>query len=213
MAVQLKLERRLHPRIKFPVGFFPDFTGPKVFCGEHPFAIVDISEGGLCLQDTEDRFNGMVGKDVNMRVEIEGSYELPVRIVGSNLQKRHIQFLEAPESVRKEIRDWVQCGLRGQWLNALCYDEDFQKCPILWSSLYDDSLFVSSDPRWSYSMGLEGEVIHLGAEFWPVYENLTPISVRAFDRLLVCLENLHFRDPASEFLKEHLPRLRRRSFE
>lgn len=214
MAKGLSLERRLHPRVKIPVQNWKDFTGPRVIIEGQVFSMNDISEGGLCLLDPSESLEFKIGQQINLLIECGERFQVPSRLVAMNLTRRHIQFLEPSLLLRQSLREWIQSGLRGQWLKTVSASSVAQDHPILWSSIYDDNLTRSEDPRWQFNFYLDSEVYHLSSELWPVDgDELKPISVEKFDRLLMCFENLTFTDEVSVFLKQMLFRVRRRSFE
>lgn len=213
MAKGLSLERRLHPRAKLPTQDWRDFTGPRVIIDDRPFSIIDISEGGLCLSDESESLKMKIGHELRLIIECGEQFHVPARLVAMNLARRHIQFLEPAAPLRQALREWIQSGLRGQWLKVVALSA-FEDHPILWSSVYDDNLTRSEDPRWHYNFYMDGETYRLSPELWPVGgDDLKPISVNMFDRLLMCLENLTFVDVTSVTIKQFLYRVRRRSFE
>jgi hypothetical protein len=212
MAKNLNLERRLHPRARLPIQHWVDFTGPRVVFKDEMFAILDLSEGGLCLEDQKESFKDKVGQNFELIISCGTSIVVPCRLVGSNLSKRHIQFTQASSELKLALREWVQVGLRGQWLSRMEYRGAAH--PILWSSTYDDSLTLGEDPRFKYQLCFNGEVYLLSKDFWPVTASeLKPISVKEFDFLLVGLSNLLFKDEISQELMDFLMFVRRRSFE
>ncbi|HAG91207.1 MAG TPA: hypothetical protein DCL41_05015 [Bdellovibrionales bacterium] len=206
MARNLNLEKRLFPRAKFPS--IAHFSGPFVEWEGMNFSIRDLSEGGLCLLDPNGKFSIPIGKESHARIVGDECYEVSLRVVGSNIEKRHIQFHEASDELRQEVRNWVTAGLRGQWFRPLEHSSDGNTFnPILWTSMYDDALFKSDDPRWSYVLSLGGDFYCLDSRYWPVdQKTFQPISEREFDRVLVAFENISFQsnlvDEIMSFLKE-----------
>ena len=214
MAQMLKLERRLHPRVKLPLQSWPDFSGPRAEWDGHFLPLHDISEGGACLDDAKDVLGSKIGKELSLILHIgDQRFEVPSRVVSTNISKRHVQFQSAVLGLREAIREWVQLGLRGQWIKQLNPNER-KTLPILWASIYNDSLSLSEDPRWQYVLGLEDGSYSLSADFWPVNSgDLKPVSVSTFDKILATLENLPFSDDDSMVLRHSLHLIRRRSFE
>ncbi len=214
MAHGLNLERRLYPRVKFPVQSWKDFSGPVVRFENHPVSLIDLSEGGVCLEDSQDLMQFKIGQEFCLKIECDGLFEVQSRMVAMNLARRHIQFLNPSNDLKINLRRWIQTGLRGQWLKQVSYENQEHTSSILWASIYDDSLAYSPDSRWEFRLGLDDKIFLLSADFWPVTEgDLKPISVDEFDQMLVFLENLSFSNEISSNIRNFLSGIRRRSFE
>lgn len=215
MAKDLMLERRLHPRVKLPLKSWPDFSGPKALFEEEVYFLHDVSEGGICLQDNNETFKGKTGQETPLNIQVgTKTYSVACRFVGSNVNKHHIQFINPDKNLVKAIRGFVQQGIRGQWLRRIDEQSHIAKQPIIWSSVYDDGLLYSDDPRWQYKFFFADETFHLSKNLWPVCgEKLKPIPIERMDQLLIALENLTFHDDLSADLIASLHITRRRSFE
>lgn len=214
MAKSLNLERRLHPRVKIPMPGWEDFTGPQVVFNGERFPLHDLSEGGVCLIDQSEKFAMKMGEELNLTFQCGGEFMVSSRMVAMNLTRRHIQFLSPSASFRESLRQWIQSGLRGQWLKTIDSSIISRNHPILWSSIYDDSLTFSDDPRWQYNLCVDGETFLISSELWPVHgDSLKPISKEEFDQLLTFLENLTFSNEISYSIKHSLALIRGGAFE
>lgn len=212
MAQRLNLERRLHPRVKLPRFASEDFCGPKVFFESHFIQLVDMSEGGVCLLDQEERVQARAGNDFNLTVSVgDHQDQVECRMVAMNLARRHVQFLNPPHQLILLLRDWIQTALRGQWLKVMSSPSAHKNQPILWTSIYDDNLIWSQDPRWKYQLCVGEQNLNLSPNLRPVRsDTLKPISMEEYDRLLIFLENLSFSDEHSQTLIESLSHHRKR---
>lgn len=88
------LNKRKNLRIKYPhfgaVGNFP-----RVFYKDTEMIIVNVSVGGVMVIDDTERFGNEVGEVVMLNLVWEDfSTKVRARIVGANLQRRHLQFVD-----------------------------------------------------------------------------------------------------------------------
>lgn len=88
------LNKRKNIRIKYPhFGAFGAF--PRIFYMNSEMIVGNLSAGGLFIIDDTEKFGDEVGKIVMLEMVWDDfSTKVRARLVGANLQRRHLQFVD-----------------------------------------------------------------------------------------------------------------------
>lgn len=198
MAQQLHLERRLHPRVRLPLSQ-DSYCGPIARVDGQIIRIGDISEGGVCLIDNDDVLRSKIGQ--KFVVDFECTHENSIvqskvesKLVGSNLNKKHIQFESTQNAFVSSIRPWINTGLRAIWMKdfaSLQTENSPARFKLFWGSILEDSFVSSTDPRWEFELYLKGHRYCISMATWPShFEEKVRVSPVEFDHLITFFSNI-----------------------
>lgn len=113
LAHNHKLAQRKNSRINYShIGAVGDL--PKVYFNEDEMNIANISAGGLLIIDDHSQLGNNVGNTIVLELKWD-DYKAKIRsrIVGANLHRRHIQFVDHNSHVESRINKVVESALPG----------------------------------------------------------------------------------------------------
>lgn len=202
------LNRRKNTRIKYShmgaVGALP-----RVFFNGDEMNVGNISTGGLLLIDDTGRLGETVGEIIPLELRwSDTSVLLRSRIVGANLHRRHIQFVDFEPTVFVRISSLIKPG----YLGSKFYKVDTQKANVvaeeLWVGPTRESLVfhkTNGDPTLPHAeLHWDGETYEFQPGQLPKAKSSGQvISSSTLNDILILLANLP--DP-SNFVRELIER-------
>lgn len=192
LAGQLGVERRFAVRIRYPQTDCELL--PAVFFENQPLKVHDISYGGCCLLDPNEKLGPSVGNDVHLILRFpDGSVSVHGRIVSRVDHKRHIQFLNLPKVRAQELKTAVEAGTQAQSLRSSL--ETVDQGPSLqareiWTSVHGDSVIIEDHIHRLSQIQISGVRYTLYKQAWPVKGVSDPLTPRELSRLVVFLCNI-----------------------
>lgn len=196
------LNRRKNTRIKYShmgaVGGLP-----RIFLGGEEMNIGNISTGGILIIDDTGRLGETVGEIIHLELRWpDTSVELRSRIVGANLHRRHIQFVDFNATVFVRISQLIKSGFLGS---------KFFKVDVTGANIVAEELWVGPTNE-SLVFHHKGQnlplaELHLNGETYELQPGQLPVIKRSgavinsqtLSEILVLLANLpdpshHVRD-------------------
>jgi hypothetical protein len=142
------LERRKHTRIKLPSVTSPVY--PRLFVKDITLPVVDLSVGGVCVQDTRDNLSTEVGHIVELTIAWPDQREtVKARVVAfSRHINRHLQFQDLSPGALTKISLMVRAGGAGQKLRPapVLKNGPVQLHAVeLWTGINGDSIVFHGD--------------------------------------------------------------------
>jgi hypothetical protein len=191
------LNRRKNTRIKYShMGAVGNL--PRVFINDDEINIGNISTGGLLIVDDTGRLGETVGEIIMLELRwIDMTVKLRARIVGANLHRRHIQFVDFNANVFVRISQLIKSG----FLGSKFFKVDTQRSNVaaeeLWIGPTNESLVFHKQGQ-----SLPLAELHLSGEIYEFQPGHLPtikssgqvINSAILSELLVLLANL--RDPS-----------------
>lgn len=129
---QNHLNKRKNVRINYPhfgaAGLFP-----HIFYKGHELNVANISLGGLLIVDDTEQFGTQVGEVVNLEFTwSDFTTKLRARLVGANLQRRHLQFVDFNAQAFLRISQLVKSGHTGQRFHRVRNDSGTLQADEMW---------------------------------------------------------------------------------
>ncbi len=204
MVNQNQLNKRKNVRINYPyvgaVGLYP-----RVSYLGHELNVNNISLGGLLVVDDTDEFGDEVGEVVVLGFFWpDFSTKIRCRLVGANLQRRHIQFVDFNPQAFLRIGQIVKAGHMGQRFHRVHNDSGTLQAEEMWVGPTGESLvFTSKENPAELSINKEKILIKSGSK---TISALTkkPISSVQVQETLVLLANFPKLSPNVKQLVEAL---------
>jgi hypothetical protein len=158
------LNKRKNIRIHYPhlgaTGLYP-----HILYHGHELNVGNISLGGLLIIDDTEQFGSQVGEIVNLDFTWPDlSTKLRARIVGANLQKRHLQFVDFNPQAFLKISLLVKSGHLGQRFHRVRNDSGTLQADEMWLGPTGETLvFPPGAKRAELSYAKENVTIQKGA--------------------------------------------------
>lgn len=205
LAQKLGVERRRHARVVYPLlttGPLPavEYFGRRV-------RVEDLSVGGCCINDPQER----LGKDVGIELTLtllfpDGAEDVRCRLVGRVDHRRHIQFLDLPPVRAGHIAQTVMPGVCGAGLSRTMKAQP--EGPQLaarevWMSLIGDGIVLEDDVHRLAQIMLAGQnyTVYHGA--WPTGPDRERLSHAELLKLILFVANVRHPSPGiSKLLSE-----------
>jgi hypothetical protein len=107
------LAQRQNSRISYShIGAVGDL--PQIYFDGDEMNVGNLSSGGALIIDDASQLGTTVGETILLELRwSDFSVKLKSRIVGANLQRRHVQFIDSHTTVTSRINRAVECGLPG----------------------------------------------------------------------------------------------------
>ena len=192
LAHRLGVERRFAVRVLFPKVQLPVL--PKILFMQQELAVHDISLGGCCLLDPHELLGANVGNDVHFVLSWpDGSASVHGRIVSRVDHKRHIQFLNLPQTRTDEMRWPIEFGARAQSLRRSTASDltgPLLAAREIWTALGGDSLAIVNDASRLAQFNVDGSTYTFFKNEWPVKEGVGPLTIAQFSALIIFLSNI-----------------------
>ncbi len=210
-ASQLGVERRKNPRAKYPSQNLSSL--PSVFYGSYSVPVQDVSVGGVCLLDVEDRLEQQTGNEVEFRlIWPDGEQIVRSRIVARVNPRVHVQFLNLNPDRAEAISKAIVPGIRGTAMRPV--DHPHQRIQLdaeeIYTSVHGDSLVINKAGTIIAGLNLLGREYTITRHFWPKIEKKYYVSPLEFEAILIFMANI---PQASERCRELLKRLQSLYFE
>lgn len=203
MARRHGLDRRLYTRIMIPPSDYCYL--PKIIFDGTEFLIVDISVGGACVADPEEKLLSFLSQSVELKLwwpDLSESLLLQVAGVSKNVN-RHLQFLNLSYFSRLRIEDLVRMGCLG---NKMSKAGPVEKTPIqlsvneLWTGPDGDVLQFFENPQIDGELNLGNLIIQFYHRSSPRVISLDglqsrPISRAEISQVIVFLANIKDKTP------------------
>jgi hypothetical protein len=190
------LNRRKNTRIKYShMGAVGNL--PRVYLNDDEMNIGNISTGGLLIVDDSGRLGETVGEIINLELRWpDMNAKLRARIVGANLHRRHIQFVDFNPNVFVRISQLIKSGFLGSKFFKVDTSRSNVAAEELWIGPTNESLVFHRQGQ-----NLPLAELHVNGEIYEfqpgqlptVKSSGQPIMSGVLSELLVLLANL--RDP------------------
>ena len=151
MAAASGINRRKNPRIFYPKANYSARL-PQIFWNNELTNPIDLSLGGVCLENPKNKFGTEVGSETSLILTWIDRNQVPVKakIVGQSFEKVHMQFEDLPTDIYLKLSINLKAGLIGRKFQRTFINEnkniktDFQE---LWVGINNENLsFLSSGP-------------------------------------------------------------------
>lgn len=196
---QNHLNRRKNVRINYPhLGAVGPF--PQVFYQGHELNVSNISLGGLLVIDDTEQFGDEVGDAVQLEFTWQDfTTKVRSRVVGANLQRRHIQFIDFNAQAFLRINQLVKAGHLGQRFHQVRNDSGTLQAIEMWIGPTGESLVFTTDAKPAeLSLGRDKFLISKNAPTLFAH-NQKPIPPSMLNELLILFANF---PKLSPFVKE-----------
>lgn len=207
---RLGVERRHAVRVRFPAQ--ECHIHPMIEHGGTSLKIHDISIGGCCLFDPMDVMGANVGHEILLDMHWADQRETTrARVVASVEQKRHIQFLNLPQTRIEQLRFLIEPGNRGTSVRIHSGDKENGpelKAQEIWSSFNGDHVTIEDHTDRLGQIGLFGAEYTVFRNAWPVRDGRTPLSRQEAIAIILFICNIN---QPSRLLNEFLGHLQRLS--
>ena len=170
LAAANHIDRRTNIRVRYPtaggLGHLPSvkFEGQSVIPK-------NISIGGLCIEDLENQFGQQVGQEVVVHLDW-GHYQtqLQAKMVGVNLQLRHIQFIDIDHKALGLLRKIIAPGYVAEKMRRVKHEESHLRLSVeeIWLGDGGETLifhFPNSADRWGAELHLFSHEVAVSSEF------------------------------------------------
>jgi hypothetical protein len=198
------LNRRKNTRIKYShIGAVGNL--PKIFFNGDEMNIGNVSTGGLLIIDDTGRLGETVGETITLELRwADTTINLRSRVVGANLHRRHIQFVDFNPTVFVRISALIKPG----FLGSKFFKVDTQRANIaateLWIGPTNESLVFHKPGSGPTGAPLPYAELHVNGENYEFNLGQLPkikstgqiIPSGMLSELLVLLCNL--RDPTEK---------------
>jgi hypothetical protein len=201
MVTSNALNKRRNIRIRYPhFGAFGPF--PKVTYQGSEMIVGNISVGGLLIIDDTEKFGTTVGEIVHLELQWPDiKVKVRAQIMGVNLQRRHVQFVDFQAAAFLRISKLVKPGYTGSRFHRVHDDIGQLDSLELWVGPTGETLNFTKSTRYA-ELTLQNEKILFQRGRPALYaKNNEPIPVVLLDDILVMIANL---PDASERVKELL---------
>lgn len=201
LAKQLGIERRTNVRVRSPL--IGTTLLPRFKAAGKILRLQDLSVGGCCLVDEQEILGPNVGSEFELCLEWDHrTANVNSRIVGRVDHKRHIQFLNLPDSWLTQIRKAMESGVRG--LNMRTNLPRSSNGPLLeareiWLSAQGDSLVFHDDILIRAEVTISQNIYRIYIEAWPTTAEGQTLSRDQFEAILLFLANV---PQPSQLIKE-----------
>ncbi|MCB0350900.1 MAG: hypothetical protein KDD38_06940 [Bdellovibrionales bacterium] len=184
------LNKRKNIRIKYPhFGAFGLF--PKVKYKNSEIIVGNISAGGILVIDDTERFGDSIGEVIMIELEWDDfSTKIRTRIVGANLQRRHLQFIDFNAQAFLRISKLTKPGYLGSRFHQVEDHDGKLQAIELWVGPTGESLVFPREGAFA-ELTINGEKINF-RRGTPTHlaSNNAPISVERLHDILVIIANL-----------------------
>jgi hypothetical protein len=195
------LNKRRNIRIRYPhFGAFGPF--PKVTYQGSEMIVGNISVGGLLIIDDTEKFGTTVGEIVHLELEwTDLKVKVRAQIMGINLQRRHVQFVDFQAAAFLRISKLIKPGYTGNRFHRVHDDIGQLDSLELWVGPTGETLNFTKSSSYA-ELTLQNEKILFQRGRPALYaKNNEPIPVMLLDDVLVMIANL---PEPSERVKELL---------
>ncbi len=189
MVNQNNLNKRKNVRINYPhfgaAGLYPHI----VYMGKE-LNIANISLGGLLVIDDAEQFGQQIGEVVNLEFSWDDfSTKIRARVVGANLQRRHIQFVDFNAQAFLRISLLVKSGHLGQRFHRVRNDSGTLQAEEMWLGPTGETLvFLSKETAAELSLNKEKFLIQKGQPTLNAF-NKHPVAPSLMHDLMILLAN------------------------
>lgn len=183
---------------------------PNVYLHDDEMIVGNISCGGLLIVDDIGRLGTQVGAVIFLDLRWpDYTARMKCRIVGANLQRRHIQFIEFNQTVADRINHIVEAGLPGAKFYLV-------QNPTEGSSVEAEEIWLdSAGNNLTFARSTQnGELAHLHfdhlkiefyAQKWPFHtENQRLLTPEELSEILLLFANFKNPSPRVRYLIEKL---------
>jgi hypothetical protein len=184
------LNKRKNIRMKYPhFGAFGPF--PKVTYKDHEMIVTNISVGGLMIIDDTEKFGAAVGEAIYLDLKWDDlTVKTRCRIVGVNLHRRHIQFVDFNAQSFLKISKLVKPGYLGGRFHRVRDDLGQIAAVELWVGPSSESLVFPKIGAFA-ELTLSGEKVMFNKDRKACFAtSQNPIPVEMLSDLLIIIANL-----------------------
>lgn len=193
LAARLGIERRKNPRVLFPQNA-AFATIPTVFFNGSVIAMRDLSVGGCCLWDPNEKLGSQIGQEIELTLRWNlGEEIIKARLISRVDHRRHIQFLNLSAELEGELKKLIAPGVSAHDLKPVELKHEHQQQLLakeIWTSIHGDSAIIDHDVQLLASLHIMGKGYRLLKESWPQRGDGSAVSPREFELILLFLANI-----------------------
>lgn len=184
------LNRRKNIRIHYPhLGAMGPY--PRIYYKDHEVVISNISVGGILIIDDTESFGSNVGDMVILQlVWPEETIKIRARIVGANMKRRHIQFVDFNAAAFLKISRLVKPAYQGSRFYKIHDESGKLNAREVWVGPTQESLIFPNFGFFAELLFNQKRIIFERGRPTRYAETEDPIAPEQLDDILVLLSNI-----------------------
>lgn len=189
LATLNRLNRRRNFRISYP-HLGPVMGLPAAHIGKDEIIVKNISTGGLLAIDDTGVIGQSLGTDLELTLRwVEQSFTIKSRVVGAQLQRRHLQFVDFHPEVFKRIAGIIPSAFSGSRFRKI--NSEYLSSPTaeLWTGHGTDNLKIGSLAQ-VHHLVLNGKTFELHPNEVSWYEGQQRVDSLTQTDILITLSNI-----------------------
>lgn len=198
MAAAGGVNRRKTARIYYPNTNYSSRI-PMIFYKSHICKPVDLSLGGVCIENSNKEFGTETGKILELEMKWQDGFSAIVksRIVAQSFNKAHFQFQELPTETYVKLSINLKAGMLGRKFQSSYLTENPQiktECKEIWIGLNNENLQFFEGLQYDAELNVFGCRIHLKAGEWPhrleQQSQAIPVDHGLYSDIVILLANI-----------------------
>lgn len=204
------LGKRLNSRVSYShLGAVGEL--PRVFFNDDEMNVGNVSVGGVLIVDD----GGLLGTTVGEMIQLEFrwkdiSIKVRSRVVGANLQRRHIQFIDTHHVLKTRLERAVELGHPGTKFHRVQLATKKIEASEIWMDAAGSSLVFRDPEHGSFfaELSFNNRMMSFDSHAWPqtqmAGEAKRDMTMSEISETLLLLANFKDASPNVHFLLERL---------
>lgn len=189
---------------------------PRVYFQNDELNVGNLSVGGLLIVDDNGRLGTTVGEMIYLEFKWKDiSVKIRSRVVGANLQRRHIQFVDTHVILSSRLQRAVQLGHPGTKFHRVQLATKNIEATEIWMDAAGSSLIFRDPEQSPYfaELAFNGSVMSFDSHAWPKIklqssngktETIRDMTMTELSETLLLLANVKDASSNVQFLVERL---------